>query len=118
MCCVDLGKVYDWVPWEIVWEMLWEYGLTGSLLRATQSLCAQSESCFWVLGSKLDLFLAGVGLHQGYTLSPILFMICMDRISRRSHGGVGLQSGGLKISSLLFADDMVPMASPVCNHQL
>ena len=41
----------------------------------------------------------------------------MDRISRRSCGGEGLQFGGLRISSLLFADDVVLMASSACDLQ-
>ena len=40
----------------------------------------------------------------------------MDRISRCSRGGEGLQFGGLRISSLLFADDVV-MASSACEIQ-
>ena len=38
MCFVDLEKAYDWVPWEILWEVLQEYRVRGSLLRAIQSL--------------------------------------------------------------------------------
>ncbi len=57
MCFVDLEKAYDLVLQEILWEVLQEYGVRGSLLRATQSLNAQSESCVQVIGSNLDLFL-------------------------------------------------------------
>ena len=61
----------------------------GSLLRAIQSLYSQSESCVSVHGSKLDQ--VGAGLRQGCALSLILFVIYMDRISRRSRGVEGLQ---------------------------
>ena len=51
-----------------------------------------------------------VGLCQGCALSPILFVIYMV------HRGVeGLQD--LKIASLLFADDMVLMASLAVDLQ-
>ena len=56
------------------------------------------------------MFQVGVGLRQGCALSPILFVIYMDRISRRSRGVEGLQVGDLKITSLIFADDVVLMA--------
>ena len=91
--------------------MLREYGVRGSLLRAIQSLYSQSESCVRVLGSKSDPFPVRVGLRQGCALSPILFVIFMDRISRRSRVEGGLQFGGLRIAPLLFADDVVLMAS-------
>ncbi|KAK5881282.1 hypothetical protein CesoFtcFv8_022100 [Champsocephalus esox] len=41
----------------------------------------------------------------------------MDRISRCSRGGGGLQFGGLRIAPLLFADDVVLMDSSVCDLQ-
>ncbi|KAL4006357.1 guanylate cyclase activator 1 [Sarotherodon galilaeus] len=56
-------------------------------------------------------FLVGDGLHQGCPLSPILFVIFMDRISRRSQVAEGFHLGGLRISSLLFTDDVVLLAS-------
>lgn len=117
MCFVDLEKAYDRVPREKLWEVLREYGVRGSLLRAIQSLYSQSESCVRVLGSQSVPFPVGVGLRQGCALSPILFVIFMDRISRRSRGGEGLQFGDLRIASLLFADDVVLMASSACDLQ-
>ena len=65
MCFVDLEKAYDRVPWETLWEVLREYGVRGSLLRAIQSLYTQNRSCVCVLGSKSDFFLVRVGLRQG-----------------------------------------------------
>ena len=70
-----------------------------------------------VLGSKSDLFQVGVGLRQGCALSPILFVIYMDRMSRCSHDVEGLQVSDLTITSLLFADDVVLMASSVVDLQ-
>ena len=118
MCFVDLEKAYDRVPREVLWEVLREYGVRGTLLRAIQSLYAQSESCVRVLGNKSDSFPVGVGLRQGCALSPILFVIFMDRISRRSSGGEGIRLGELKVESLLFADDLVLMAPSVQELQL
>ena len=91
--------------------------MRGSLLRAIQSLYSQSKSCVRVLRSKSDLFLMGVGLRQGCALSPILFVIYMDRISRRRSGVEGLQVSDLKIASLLFADHVVLMAPSALDLQ-
>ncbi|KAK0154376.1 putative uncharacterized transposon-derived protein F52C9.6 [Merluccius polli] len=62
-------------------------------------------------GNKSDLFPVRVGLRQGCTLSPILFIIFMDRISRHSQGVEGVRFGDLRIGSLLFVDDVVLLAS-------
>ncbi|KAI3352670.1 hypothetical protein L3Q82_020124 [Scortum barcoo] len=54
-------------------------------------------------------------LCQGCTLSPILFVVFMDRISRCSRGEESVQFGDHRISSLLFADDVVLLASSDCD---
>ncbi|KAI3364813.1 hypothetical protein L3Q82_000923 [Scortum barcoo] len=71
----------------------------------------RSRSLVRIAGSKSDLFPVHVGLRQGCPLSPVLFIIFMDRISRRSQGPEGVRFGNHRISSLLFADDVVLLAS-------
>ncbi|KAK3574244.1 hypothetical protein QTP86_004402 [Hemibagrus guttatus] len=44
MCFVDLEKAFDHIPCGILWEVLWEYGVRGPLLRADRSLYDQSRS--------------------------------------------------------------------------
>ncbi|TWW57747.1 R2DM Retrovirus-related Pol polyprotein from type II retrotransposable element [Takifugu flavidus] len=71
-----------------------------------------------IAGSKSNSFPVRVGLRQGCPLSPILFIIFMDRISRCSHGVEGIRFGDLRIASLLFADDVVLLASSARDLQL
>ncbi|KAI3367334.1 hypothetical protein L3Q82_008372 [Scortum barcoo] len=60
-----------------------EYGVLGAF--AVRSL--------YIAGSKSDLFPVHVGLRQGCPLSPVLFIIFMDRISR--HVARGRRESGL-----------------------
>ncbi|KAK3540137.1 hypothetical protein QTP70_026880 [Hemibagrus guttatus] len=110
MCFVDLEKAFDHVPRGILWEVLWEYGVRGPLLRAVRSLYNRSRSLVCIASCKSDLFPVHVGLRQGCPLSPVLFIVFMDRISRRSQGLEGVQFGDHRISSLIFADDVVLLA--------
>ncbi|KAK3516914.1 hypothetical protein QTP70_028206 [Hemibagrus guttatus] len=48
--------------------------------------------------------------YGGCPLSPVLFIVFMDRISRRSQGLEGVRFGDHRISSLIFADDVVLLA--------
>ncbi|KAK3509614.1 hypothetical protein QTP70_006805 [Hemibagrus guttatus] len=111
MCFVDLEKAFDCVPRGILWEVLWEYGVRGPLLRAVRSLYNRSRSLVRIASCKSDLFPVHVGLRQGCPLSPVLFIVFMDRISRRSQGLEGVWFGDHRISSLIFADDVVLLAS-------
>ncbi|KAL7836057.1 hypothetical protein SRHO_G00284040 [Serrasalmus rhombeus] len=118
MCFVDLEKAFDCVPRGILWEVLREYGVHSSLLRAIQALYKQSRSLVRMAGSKSDFFPVRVGLRQGCPLSPILFIIFMDRISRRSQGMEGVRFGDLRVTSLLFAEDVVLLGTSGRELQL
>ncbi len=107
---VDLEMAFDCVPRVVLWGVLWEYGVRSQLLRAVQSLYDRSRSLVCIAGSKSDLFPVYVGLRQGCPLSPVLFIIFMDIIFRRSQGPEGVWFGDHTISSLLFADDVVLLA--------
>lgn len=69
-------------------------------------------------GSKSDLFPVRVRLCQGCPLSPILFIIFMDSISRHSQGVEGVWFGDIRIWSLLYAYDVVLLASSGPDRQL
>lgn len=106
-CFVDLQKAYDRVPRDKLWGVMREYGVNGRLLNAIKSLYERSESCVRVNGVKSRSFRVNSGLRQGCVLSPLLFITFMDRIDRRSRGGVGATVGRCSIDRLLFADDLV-----------
>ncbi|TWW53911.1 R2DM Retrovirus-related Pol polyprotein from type II retrotransposable element [Takifugu flavidus] len=118
MCFVDLEKAFDRVPRGVLWGVLREYGVSGPLIRAVRSLYDRCQSLVRIAGSKSNSFPVRVGLRQGCPLSPILFIIFMDRISRCSHGVEGIRFGDLRIASLLFADDVVLLASSARDLQL
>ena len=118
MCFVDLEKAFDRVPRGTLWGVLREYGVTDHLIQAVRSLYDRCQSLVRISGNKSNSFPVRVGLRQGCPLSPILFIIFMDRISRRSQGVEGVRFGDLRIPSLLFADDVVLLASSCQDLQL
>ncbi len=117
VCFVDLEKAYDRVDRNLMWETLKEYGVDDQLVGAIASLYKASNSCVRVLGRKSDKFNVGVGLRQGCVLSPLLFIVYMDRIARRSLGQESVMIGDVKISHLLFADDLAILASSSSDLQ-
>jgi len=81
------------------------------LIGAVQSLYDRCQSLVRLGGSKSDVFPVRVGLCQGCLLSPILLIIFMDRISWCSQSIEGVRFDDLRIGFLLFADDVVLLAS-------
>ncbi|KAI3351249.1 hypothetical protein L3Q82_005801 [Scortum barcoo] len=111
MCFVDLEKAFDRVPRGILWGVLLRVWGPGAFAKGCSVSVRPEQELGCIAGSKSDLFPVHVGLRQGCPLSPVLFIIFMDRISRRSQGPEGVRFGNHRISSLLFADDVVLMAS-------
>ena len=65
LCFVNMEKAYDWVPRDILWEVLREYGVRGPFSRPSnpyilkaRAACVYSEvsrACSkWVLASASD----------------------------------------------------------------
>ena len=81
-CFVDLEKAYDHIPRDELWAVLVEYDLRGKLLATIKSLYKQSEVYVRVNRTKTKSFCVSVSLQQGCVLSPLLFIIYMDKIDQ------------------------------------
>ena len=66
-----------------------------------------SEVYVRVNSSTTKPFRVSVGLWQGCSLSPILFLIYMDRIVKKNESCGGVKIGECNVQRLLFADDLV-----------
>lgn len=105
-------KAYEHVPQGALWGSLWKNGILESLLQVIQTRYDQSESCVWhSLGTKSNMYSVGIGFCKGYSLTQVLFVIFINRISKRvpSLGNSALS---------LFADDIVLLASSATNFSM
>ena len=87
--------------------MLLQYGIDSQLLTAIKSLYMHSEVCVCVNSATTKPYRVSVGLRQGCSLLPILFLIYMDRIVKKSESCGGVKIGECTVQRLLFADDLV-----------
>ena len=83
-CFVDLEKAYDHIPRDKLWAVLLQYSIDGQLLTIIKSLYMHSEVCVRVNSAMTKPFRVSVELRQCCSLSPILFLIYMDRIVKKS----------------------------------
>ena len=118
VCKLDIEKAYDNVNWEALFYLLDRMGF-GLKLRGWITACVTIVR-FSVLvnGSPEGFFGSSRGLRQGDPLSPLLFLLIMEVLSRilkktKENNLIrGFQVGivnsvGVQISHLLFADDTI-----------
>ena len=110
-CFFDLEKAYDRITRDRLWAVLLQYGIGGKLLAAIKSLYMDSEVRVRVNSATTKLFRVSVGLRQGCSLSPILLLVCMDRIVKNSECCGGVKIGDCIVRRQLFADNLVPLDS-------
>ena len=72
---IDLEKAYDSIPRYIIWDSLEAKGVSRSHIEAIRDMYNGSSTNIQTPVEITKSFPIGVGLHQGSTLSPILFAI-------------------------------------------
>ncbi|KAK9950614.1 hypothetical protein M0R45_006095 [Rubus argutus] len=110
---LDLSKAYDRVEWPFLEAAMLKLGFSSTWVEWIMR-CVRTVSYSFILnGVPRGKICPSRGLRQGDAISPYLFLICAEVLSRlisvaedqdRLHG-VRLCSGAPSISHLLFADD-------------
>ena len=95
-----------------LWEILKEMGIPDHLTCLLRNLYAQEETVRTRHGT-IDWFKIGKGVWQGCILSPCLFNVYAEYITRNAgleEAQAGIKIARRKISSLRYADDTTLMA--------
>ena len=112
LCFVDLKKAYDSVWREGLFVRMVEDGVPSKLLNLVKRWYKNIDVRVRINDVDSEWFQSKVGVRQGDTLSPLLFNIFINGIvDKVKEIGVGVQVGEDIVLVLLFADDMVLMAS-------
>ena len=81
---------------------------SGKMLHALKSLYTNVKCNVRINSCVTDWFEVQTGLKQGCKLSPILFALYINDLCKALDDvGCGSKLDGLKVSSLLYADDIV-----------
>jgi len=102
MAFVDLEKAFDRVPREVLWWSLRQSKVEEWIVRVIMSMYENVTTAVKVKDRASEEFKVKVGVHQGSVLSPLLFTIVLDALSRNFRGGLPWE--------LLYADDLVLVA--------
>ena len=114
LCKLDIDKAYDHLDWDFLLPVLTRMGFGGKWVSWIGWCLSMVSFSMLVNGSPPGFFRSSKGLRQGDPLSPYLFVLGMEVLSRliSGGGGGGFRFGGrtregLVVSHLLFADDTI-----------
>lgn len=112
---LDLSKAFDRMSWSFLRELLPRYGWPLEFVNLVMNCVESAEYTVVVNGRGDGFFRPRAGLRQGCALSPYLFILGMDILSRSLEHSV--QEGWIKgvklaplaqpLTNCLYADDLL-----------
>ncbi|KAF5471044.1 hypothetical protein F2P56_011519 [Juglans regia] len=116
LCKLDMKKAFDHVNWDFLLYILGKHGFGERWCQWIKHCITTVSFSTLINGTPEGFFRSSRGLRQGDPLSPLLFILVMDVLSRMLEGVVdrGFISGfsvgsslheSLSVAHLLFADD-------------
>ena len=102
---VDLEKAFDRVPRDVVWWAMRKLGVDEWLINIVKAMYTNSRSRVRINDGFSEEFCIKVGVHQGSVLSPLLFIIVLEALSREMRSGCP--------EELLYADDLALVSETI-----
>ncbi|KAK9990873.1 hypothetical protein SO802_025858 [Lithocarpus litseifolius] len=115
---VDLAKAYDRLEWNFIHKVLRAFHFPDGLISLIMSYISSSSLSILFNGGKLDKFQPTRGIHQGDSLSPYIFLLCMKFLGylidkecmEKNWIPMKASRTNVEISHLFFADDLMLFA--------
>nr|GEX41040.1 retrovirus-related Pol polyprotein LINE-1 [Tanacetum cinerariifolium] len=82
MAFLDLEKAYDSVPRELVWKILLDKGIPRRYSKVIKDMYEGAKTRVRTTAGNTKYFSVNLRLHQGSAISPYLFTLILDELSR------------------------------------
>ena len=112
---IDLKKAYSRLEWSFVDRSLSAWGFSEDFQRIILSCLSSVEYSLLINGDQSESFSPNRGLRQGDPLSPYLFILCSEFVTRlinkeEEEGrikGIKICRDSPSVSHLMYADDLL-----------
>ncbi|KAK9069565.1 hypothetical protein SSX86_011469 [Deinandra increscens subsp. villosa] len=103
MVFIDLEKAYDNIPRQVIWDSLGSRGIPWQYIELlVKDMYRGAKTSVRARVGDFDFFSVDIVLHQGSALSPFLFTIVLDELSKSVQVDIPW--------CMLFTDDIVLVA--------
>jgi hypothetical protein len=99
MVFIDLEKAYDKIPRNVMWWALNKHKVLAKYVTLIKDMYNNVVTSVRTNDGNTDYFPIKIGLHQESALSPYLFALVMDEVTRNIQGDIPW--------CMLFADNVV-----------
>ena len=82
MVFIDLEKTYDKIPRNVMWWALDKHKVSTKYVGLINDMYNNVVTRVRISDGDTDDFSIMIGLHQGSALSPYLFALLMDKVTR------------------------------------
>ena len=104
---VELEKAFDRVPRKVLWWSLRKLGVDEWVICLVKAIYSNAQSRVQVNDTSSEPFKVSVGVHQGSVLSPLLFIIVIEALTREFRVSC--------LWELLYADDLTILSDSLVD---
>ncbi|OMO57673.1 reverse transcriptase [Corchorus capsularis] len=112
---LDLSKAYDQIEWKFLAECMRRLGFSARWIHLVMTGVRSVSYSVLINGNQSDCIYPSRGIRQGDPLSPYLFLLCMEALSKMISNaasvgglsGVSIARHAPSVSHLFFADDSI-----------
>lgn len=99
---IDFEQAFDSIHRETMWQILSSYGIPRRLLNIIMALQRETKCRIIHRGNLREWFTIQSGIKQGCVLSPLLFLLVLDWVMRKTN----VQSNGIQWTITARLDDL------------
>ena len=117
-CFIDFQKAFDFVNRDLLLYRLLLDKVDGNMYNVIKSIYSLTSACIRVNSKLTKWFDIKSGVRQGDSLSTTLFTVFINDLAQEINNlDLGIEINGFRLSSLLYADDIVIITNTAENLQ-